>query len=177
MEKMCRIGLMRAPPSLKLCRYCVYRRKIHSHIPPMPPVSLVLASVAASQASGTHAYEISGYKYQVCGCASWYRIQRCKGAVFTVKEGHVDIRVSAGERAMIRSKAEAYGVTMSELVLAAVRAYERTYGEDVAEGEAVAVNYAAWPRGARAPVGRRCRRHILRSRLGRRRRQRPKTPG
>ena len=47
---------------------------------------------------------------------------------------------------MIRSKAEAYGVTMSELVLAAVRAYERTYGEDVAEGEAVAVNYAAWLR-------------------------------
>ena len=57
----------------------------------------------------------------------------------------VHLWVSEAQHAAMRAKARGYGITLSRLVLVAVEAYARTYGE-LAEGEAVAVNYGAWRR-------------------------------
>lgn len=62
------------------------------------------------------------------------------------KTRRVFVRVTQEQHDAMASRAKAYGLTISSLVLAAVDAYSRTYGEDVAADVAVAVNYGVWRR-------------------------------
>lgn len=62
------------------------------------------------------------------------------------KARRVFVRVTQTQLDNMKGKARGYGITLSALVLASVEAYVRTYGEDVGDADAVAVNYGVWVR-------------------------------
>lgn len=58
----------------------------------------------------------------------------------------VHVWVTSSQRTYMKSKAESYGITLTQLVLLAVEAYTRTYEGNPEEGALAAVNYGVWNR-------------------------------
>ena len=63
-----------------------------------------------------------------------------------VKTRRIFVRVTEEQHEHMMAKARSYGIPLSALVLMAVEAYARTFCGDLADEQAVAVNYGVWLR-------------------------------